>query len=108
MGFRDRMIAGVLENLVFLEVKRRGYQVFIGKNDTKEIDFVCEKRNEKMYIQVAYKLSGEQTIEREFSPLLAIDDNYPKYVVTMDDFFQDNIEGVKHVLINDFLKSTNW
>ena len=107
MGFRDRMIGGVLENLVFLELKRRGYQVFIGKSDTKEIDFVAEKKNGKMYIQVAYKLENAQTIEREFSPLLTIDDHFPKYVITADDFFKDNIEGVKHLHIKDFLREKN-
>ena len=107
MGFRDRMIGGILENLVFLELKRRGYHVFVGKSDTKEIDFVAEKQNEKMYIQVAYKLESEQTIEREFSPLLAIDDHFLKYVVTTDNFFKDNIEGVKHLHIKDFLELMN-
>lgn len=102
-GYKDRDIAGILENIVYLELKRRGYNVFIGKLDEKEIDFIGEKRDEKIYIQVAYKLSSEETIEREFSPLLAIKDHYPKYVVTMDEFFQDNIEGVKHVQLLDFL-----
>ena len=107
MGFRDRMIGGVLENLVFLELKRRGYQVFIGKSDTKEIDFVAEKKNAKIYLQVAYKLDSAQTIEREFSSLLTIDDHFPKYVITADDFFKDNIEGVKHLHIKDFLREKN-
>jgi len=105
MGYRDRMISGILENIVFLELKRRGYQVYIGKLDTKEIDFIAEKQGEKIYLQVAYKLESEQTVEREFSPLLAVADNYPKYVVTMDDFWKDSIEGVKHLYINDFLLS---
>lgn len=103
MGFRDRMIAGMLENLVLLEMKRRDYQVFVGKFDNKEIDFVCEKNGEKIYIQVCYKLESEQVVEREFSPLLAITDNYPKYVVSMDEFWKDNIEGVEHKHIRDFL-----
>ena len=108
MGYRDRMISGILENIVFLELKRRGYQVYIGKLDNKEIDFIAEKQTEKVYIQVAYKLESQQTVEREFSPLLAVDDHYPKYVVTMDDFWKDSIEGVKHVYIADFLMSDNW
>jgi len=103
MGYRDRMISGILENIVFLELKRRGYQVYVGKLDNKEIDFIAEKPGEKAYIQVAYKLESEQTVEREFSPLLSIDDHYPKYVVTMDNFWKDSIEGVKHVYISDFL-----
>lgn len=103
MGYRDRMISGILENIVFLELKRRGYNVYIGKLDTTEIDFVAEKRNEKIYVQVAYKLENEQTVNREFANLLAIKDQYPKYVVTMDEFWKDNIEGIKHLHITDFL-----
>src|SRR5690606_6080274 len=74
MGNRDRMIGGILENIVFLELKRRGYNVYIGKLDNTEIDFVAEKQGKKIYIQVAYKLENEQTIEREFNNLLAIED----------------------------------
>lgn len=103
MGYRDRMISGILENIVFLELNRRGYNVYIGKLDTTEIDFVAEKRNEKIYVQVAYKLENEQTVNREFGNLLAINDQYPKYVVTMDEFWKDNIEGIKHLHITDFL-----
>ncbi|MBP6063538.1 MAG: ATP-binding protein [Fusobacteriaceae bacterium] len=105
MGYKDRDIAGILENIVYLELKRRGYNVFVGKLDDKEIDFIAEKRDEKIYIQVAYRLASEETIQREFSPLLSIKDHYPKYVITMDEFFQDNIEGVKHIKLLDFLLS---
>lgn len=108
MGYRDRMISGILENIVFLELKRRGYQVFIGKLDNKEIDFIAEKQSEKIYLQVAYKLESEQTIAREFAPLLAVSDHYPKYVISMDDFFKDSIDGVKHLYINDFLLSDQF
>lgn len=103
MGFRDRMISGILENIVFLELKRRGYKVYVGKLDHREVDFIAEKRGEKLYVQVAYKLDSEPTVEREFSHLLAIDDQYPKYVVTMDEFWKDDIEGVRHLYITDFL-----
>ncbi len=105
MGYRDRMISGILENIVFLELKRRGYQVYIGKLDNKEIDFIAEKQGDKVYIQVAYKLESNQTVEREFAPLLAVDDHYPKYVVTMDDFWKDTIDGIRHLYITDFLLS---
>lgn len=105
MGNRDRMIGGILENIVFLELKRRGYNVYIGKLENTEIDFVAEKQGKKIYIQVAYKLENEQTIEREFNNLLAIEDQYPKYVVTMDEFWRDTIEGVKHLYVTDFLLS---
>ena len=103
MGFRTSLISGILENLVYLELKRRGYQVYIGKFGTQEIDFIAQKQNEKIYIQVAYKLESEQTVQREFSPLQAIADNYPKYVITMDDFWQDNIDGIVHQHIGAFL-----
>lgn len=103
MGFRLTLISGILENLVYLELKRQGYTVYIGKLGDKEIDFIAQKQNEKRYIQVAYKLESEKTIEREFTPLLQIADHYPKYVVTMDEFWQGNIEGVVHLNIVDFL-----
>jgi uncharacterized protein len=103
IGNRDRMIGGILENIVFLELKRRGYKVFVGKLGNYEIDFVAEKAGEKIYIQVAYKLESEQTVQREFGHLLSIRDQYPKYVITMDEFWRDNIEGVQHLFITDFL-----
>lgn len=103
MGYRNRMISGLLENVVFLELKRRGYQVFVGKLDDKEIDFIAEKQGEKIYVQVAYKLESEATVKREFSSLLAVKDQFPKYVVTMDAFWKESVEGIKHVHIADFL-----
>lgn len=105
MGFRNRMISGILENIVFLELRRRGYKVYVGKLDSREIDFIAEKQSEKIYLQVAYKLDNEQVVEREFSPLLAIHDQYPKMVITMDDFWQESIEGVRHLHIIDFLQN---
>lgn len=108
MGYRDRMIGGILENVVFLELKRREYKVYIGKLDSREIDFIAEKQGKKIYIQVAYKLENEATIHREFSPLLAILDNYPKFVVTMDEFWKEDVEGVRHVQIHDFLLDDSY
>lgn len=108
MGYRDLMIAGVLENIVFLELKRRGYQVYIGKLDQREVDFVAELKEQKRYFQVAYKLESPETIDREFQPLLAIDDHFPKYVITMDEFFKDSIRGVKHLHISEFLLAIDW
>lgn len=108
MGFKDSKINGVLENIVFLELKRRGYQVYVGKVDLKEIDFIAEKQGEKVYVQVAYKLESQSTVEREFSQLIAIEDQYPKFVVTMDDFWRESIEGVKHLYITDFLLSGEY
>ena len=104
MGYKDKLIAGILENIVMLELERRGYRVFVGKLDTREVDFIAERKNEKVYIQVSYTPTvAQETIEREFAPLLAIKDNYPKYVVTMDDFWNDNVEGVKHKYLAEFL-----
>ena len=108
MGFRDRLISGVLENIVMLELKRRGYRVFTGKSEDKEIDFIGEKNENKVYIQVAYKISEQSTIDREFNPLLEIKDHYPKYVVTMDEKWKDNIEGIRHKHIADFLLMTEF
>lgn len=103
MGYKDSLIAGILENIVFLELKRRGYAVYIGKSDTKEVDFVAEKRGERVYVQVAYKLENQQTVDREFGILLSINDQYPKFVVTMDDFWKESVGGVQHLYISDFL-----
>ena len=104
MGYKDRLIAGILENIVMLELERRGYRVFVGRLDTKEVDFIAERKNEKVYIQVSYTPTvAQETIDREFASLLAIKDNYPKYVVTMDDFWSDNVDGVKHKHLAEFL-----
>jgi len=108
MGYRDRLISGVLENIVLLELKRRGYNVFVGKANDKEIDFVAEKLSDKVYVQVTYKLSEQSTVDREFGPLLEIRDSYPKYVVSMDELWQDNLEGVRHLYIADFLLLQNF
>lgn len=103
-GFKDRQISGLLENIVLLELQRRGYSVFVGKWGDREIDFVAEKQGAKIYVQVAYRISdSESTTSREFAPLLALKDQYPKYVVSMDDFRKDNVEGVKHLYLADFL-----
>ena len=93
----------MLENLIFLELKRRGYKIFIGKCGTKEIDFIATKADEKLYLQVSYLLASEQTIEREFSPLFSIRDNYPKYVLSMDTILGSDYEGIKRLNLIDFL-----
>lgn len=103
MGYKDRLISGVLENIVMLEMMRRGYRVFVGKSDDKEIDFIAEFKERKVYIQVAYKIAEQKTVDREFKPLLEIRDHHPKYVVTMDETWKDNIEGIQHKHIADFL-----
>jgi hypothetical protein len=103
MGYKDRLISGVLENIIMLELKRRGYRVFTGKSDEREIDFIAEKNEKKVYVQVAFKMTGQSTIDREFLPLMEIKDNHPKYVVTLDELWKDNIEGIQHKHIADFL-----
>lgn len=105
VGFRNRFISGLLENLVFLELKRAGYSVYVGKFDNFEIDFVAEKRDQKLYIQVTYKLENQATIDREFNTLLKINDQYPKYVISMDELWQENIDGIRHLHIVDFLSN---
>lgn len=103
-GFKDHRISGVLENIVFLELRVRGYDVTVGKLGDREIDFVAARGAERIYVQVAYRMNdSEGILEREFGPLLRIRDHHPKYVVTMDDFFQENIKGVRHVHLADFL-----
>lgn len=103
MGRRDRMIGAIMENIVFLELKRRGYDVYVGKLDNQEIGFIAERSGDKVYVQVAYKLESDATVEREFGNLIAINDQYPKYVVTMDEFWEESVGGVKHVYLSDFL-----
>ena len=103
MGYKDRFISGVLENVVMQEMERRGYKVFVGKLNGSEIDFLGEKQNKKIYLQVCYQLNSKDTINREFAPLELIKDNHPKYVVSMDSFFKDNINGIEHKFIGDFL-----
>ena len=99
----ERDINQIFENIVFLELLREGYNVKIGKIDSYEIDFVCTKPNRDLiYIQVAYLLASQETIEREFSPLEEIKDNYPKYVISMDEFDMSR-NGIKHINIVDFL-----
>ena len=105
IGYKQVDINKVLENLVFLHLRVLGYKVFVGQLGNKEIDFVCEKQGEKIYIQVAYLIT-EQNKEREFGDLLSIKDNYPKFVISMDEFISNNkYKGIKHIYIRDFLSS---
>lgn len=95
----------IIENIVYLELLRRGYTITIGCIGKLEVDFVCKRNNERIYIQVAYYLSSDETIEREFEPLRRISDNYPKYVLSMDKTDQSR-EGIKHLNIIQFLRSS--
>ena len=106
LGFRPQSIAAMLENIVYFELRRRGFEVYIGKNVTKEIDFVAVQRDERIYIQVCRTLPEES--DREISNLLEIKDNYPKYVVTLDELATGNVNGVRIVHLADFLLSSEY
>lgn len=101
MGFNPKSIASMLENIVYFELKRRGYEVYIGKLGTKEIDFVAIKRDERIYVQVCRTLP--ENSDREIGNLLAIKDQYPKYVVTLDELSTGNVNGIKIIHLFDFL-----
>ncbi len=113
-GIREAVYGGnmrdinlILENVVFMELLRRGYSVTVGKVGDKEIDFVCDKRGEKLYVQVAYLLADESTVAREFGVYDLVKDNFPKYVVTMDELDMSR-NGIKHRNIRDFLLAEKW
>ena len=106
-GSNARDLDQALENIVYMELIRRGYAVTIGKVGEKEIDFVAERDGEKLYVQVAYMLGSQETIAREFGAYDSIRDNYPKYVVTMDAFDMSR-NGIKHRNLRDFLLMDEW
>ena len=113
-GIREAVFGGnmrdinlVLENIVYMELLRRGYKVTVGKIDTKEIDFICDKQGEKLYVQVTYLLASEETILRKFGAYDNVRDNFPKYVVSMDEFDMSR-NGIKHRNIRDFLLEEEW
>lgn len=106
-GGNMRDINLILENIVYLELLRRGYKVTVGKTGEKGIDFVCDKHGEKLYVQVTYLLASEDTIKREFGAYDTIRDNFPKYVVSFDEFDMSR-NGIKHQNIRDFLLAEKW
>lgn len=113
-GIREAVFGGnmkdinlVFENIVYMELLRRGYKVTVGKVGEKEIDFIAEKQTQKLYVQVAYLLSSEETIQREFGVYNTIRDNFPKYVVSYDEFDMSR-DGLKHINIREFLLSQQW
>lgn len=110
-GFREaiygsnmRDIDQVLENIVYIELCRRGYRIFVGKADAMEVDFIAMKNTERIYVQVTYLLASEEIMEREFGVLEKIPDNYPKYVISMDEIDRGR-NGIKHLNIRNFLLS---
>ena len=106
LGYNRKMLDGAMENIVFLELKRRGYNVFIGKNNTKEIDFVAERCAEKIYVQVCVQLP--ENSDREIGNLMEIRDHYPKYVVTLNELDVGIENGIKIVHLSDFLLAEAW
>ena len=104
-GFNPTSIASTIESIVFFELKRRGFDVYIGKNADKEIDFVATSRNDKIYVQVCKELPKES--DKQIENLMKIKDNYPKLVVTLDDYACGNINGIKIVHLVDFLLNEN-
>jgi predicted AAA+ superfamily ATPase len=106
-GKNQANISTVLENIVFMELKRRDYKINVGKINEFEIDFVAEKNNSGVYIQICYLLATDETIEREFSVLRKINDNFPKFVISLDEFDMSR-DGIKHFNMRDFLLSSDW
>lgn len=106
LGYNRKMLDGAMENIVFLELKRRGYEVYIGKNDTKEIDFVAIRRDERIYVQVCVQIP--ENSDREVGNLMEVKDHYPKYVVTLNSMDTGNENGVRIVHLSDFLLAESW
>jgi predicted AAA+ superfamily ATPase len=105
LGYKSADISGMLENIVFLELVRNDYQVAIGRVGKQEVDFVCDRRGERTYIQVSYLMSGMDTAEREFGALETIPDNHPKYVISLDPILFKRESGVKHLNLMRFLEN---
>lgn len=108
LGYKSTSVASMLENIVYLELCRRGYSVNIGKTGNGEIDFIAEKQGNKIYVQVTKEIKTEETEKREYDRLLEIRDNYPKYLLTTDSFAGGNYEGIKTMHIADFLLSDKF
>ncbi|MBQ7010526.1 MAG: ATP-binding protein [Clostridia bacterium] len=108
LGYNDRSVAAMLENVVYLELLRRGYEVCIGKTQNGEIDFIATRQENKLYIQITKEIRTENTEKREYDRLLEINDNYPKYLLRTDDFADGNYNGVKTMHVADFLLSKEY
>lgn len=108
VGYTPQAISGQLENVVLLELLARDYTVSIGKIEDKEVDFIASKGNEKIYIQVCMKLANQKVIDREYASLEAIDDHFPKYVLSLDTGFETSRNGIRWMNIQDFLLDLNF
>lgn len=105
LGYNEDSVAASLENVVYLELLRRGYEVYIGKTPDGEVDFVATRQGEKLYVQATQEITSEKTEKREYERLLEIHDNYPKYVLLTNDFAGGNHEGIQTMHVADFLLS---
>ncbi|MBO5115884.1 MAG: ATP-binding protein, partial [Treponema sp.] len=103
LGYRNIDSGHILETLIFLELKRRKYQIYTGKADNEEIDFVIKNQNEIAYIQVAETVKNTETLERELRPFRKLKDKYPCFLITLDKDFNKDYEGIKSVNAIDFL-----
>ncbi len=103
LGYRDADRGHILENIVFLELLRRDYRVYIGKVGETEIDFIAEKPSDKLYIQVTESINAPETLMRELRPLQLVDDNYEKLLLSMDKSFIQSYEGIKVINMVDWL-----
>lgn len=108
LGYNDQSIAAMLENVVYLELLRRDYEVYIGKTQNGEIDFIATRQNDKIYIQITKEIKSEKTEKREYDRLLEIGDNYTKYLLRTDDFAGGNYQGIKTMHVADFLLSEEY
>lgn len=108
LGYQADSFASSLENVVYLELCRRGYNVYVGKTPQGEIDFAAVRQNEKIYVQVTQEIRSEKTEKREYERLLEIHDNYPKYVLSTNPFAGGNYEGIKTMHVADFLLSQEF
>lgn len=108
LGYNADSVSSMLENLVYLELLRRGYDVCVGKLDGYEIDFIATRQGEKIYVQVAKQIASESTRDREYGRLGEIEDNYPKYVLLTDDYAGGNYQGIKTIHIADFLLNNDY
>lgn len=108
LGFDTKEVSGLLENIMYMELLRRGYTVTVGKQGSTEIDFVANRRELRRYIQVCYLLATNETIAREFNPLLAVADNHFKAVVSLDDTPASIIDGIHRINLIDFLLDQSW
>lgn len=108
LGYNDESVAAMLENVVYLELLRRGYEVCIGKTQNGEIDFIATRQGNKLYVQITREINSEKTEKREYDRLLEINDQYPKYLLRTDEFSGGNYKGIKTMHVADFLLSDEF